>query len=88
MWLNENRGTDPMKAILIALAFLGVAGCIVLGDARQPITSETIAAPQPSAERTVVIVLPGFGVDAKEMKERGVATTIQEAWPAVFANRE
>jgi pimeloyl-ACP methyl ester carboxylesterase len=81
MWLNENRGTDPMKAILIALAFLGVAGCIAIGDARQPIASETIAAPRPAAERTVVIVLPGFGADAKEMKERGVAGAIQEVWP-------
>ena len=81
MWLNENRGTDPMKAILIALAFLGVAGCIVIGDARQPIASETIAAPQAAAERTVVIVLPGFGSDAKEMKDKGVAKAIQEVWP-------
>ena len=85
MWLNENRGTDPMKAILIALAFLGVAGCIVIGDARRPIAFETIAAPQarrPSAR--VIIVLPGFGSRyAREMKERGVASAIQEAWPEV-----
>lgn len=81
MWLNENRGTDPMKAILIALAFLGVAGCVVIGDARQPIAFETVAAPRPAAERTVVIVLPGFGSGAKEMKEHGVAKAIQEVWP-------
>jgi len=81
MWLNENRGTELMKAILIALAFVGVAGCMVIGDARQPIAFETIAAPRPGAERTVVIVLPGFGSDAKEMRERGVAQAIQEVWP-------
>ena len=72
---------SPMKAILIALALLGAAGCVVIGDARQPITFETIAAPRPSSERTAVIVLPGFGSDAKEMKERGVASAIQEVWP-------
>jgi triacylglycerol esterase/lipase EstA (alpha/beta hydrolase family) len=81
MWLNENRGTDPMRLILIALAFAGLSACIVIGDAGAPIATETIAAPRPSAERTLVIVLPGFGADASEMKERGVAASIQEAWP-------
>jgi hypothetical protein len=86
MWLNENRGTELMKSILIALAFLGLAclglaGCIHIGDAEQPIRFETIAAPKPGAERIVVIVLPGFGVNAFEMKEYGVAKSIQEAWP-------
>ncbi len=70
-----------MKAILTTLAFVGVAGCIVIGDAQKPLAFETNAAPSASAERTVVIVLPGFGSDAQEMKERGVARTIQEVWP-------
>jgi pimeloyl-ACP methyl ester carboxylesterase len=70
-----------MKAILIALAFLGVAGCFTIGDAGKPIAFETIAAPAPASVRTAVIVLPGFGADASEMKERGVAKAIQEAWP-------
>jgi pimeloyl-ACP methyl ester carboxylesterase len=81
MWLNENRGTEPMKTILIALAFLGLAGCFTIGDAQKPIVFETIAAPAPAAERTAIIVLPGFGADAEEMKERGVAKSIHEVWP-------
>jgi pimeloyl-ACP methyl ester carboxylesterase len=81
MWLNENRGTELMKAILIALALLGVAGCFTIGDAGKPIAFETIAAPSPAAERTAVIVLPGFGSDASEMKDRGVAKAIHEVWP-------
>jgi hypothetical protein len=40
-----------------------------------------VAGPRPSAERTLVIVLPGFGADAALMRERGVAAAIQEAWP-------
>ena len=70
-----------MRSLAAFLAALSLAGCIVIGDARQPIAFETIAAPKPAAERTAIIVLPGFGVDANEMKERGVAKTIQEAWP-------
>src|SRR5262245_58655827 len=81
MWLNENRGTELMKAILIALSFLGVAGCFTIGDAQKPIAVETIAAPRPAAERIAIIVLPGFGADAGEMKERGVAMAIHEVWP-------
>jgi pimeloyl-ACP methyl ester carboxylesterase len=82
MWLNENRGTEPMKRILISLAFLALAGCsFVIGDSRRPIASETFAAPSASAERPLVIVLPGFGVGIQGMKEHGVAAAIQDAWP-------
>jgi pimeloyl-ACP methyl ester carboxylesterase len=71
-----------MNRILIALAALGVAGCIAIGDSTRPIAAETFAAPrQQPAARTLVIVLPGFGVDAQEMRDRGIARTIQEAWP-------
>ena len=82
MWLNENRGTDPMKRILICLAALALAGCsFVIGDSRRPIASETFAAPSASAARPLVVVLPGFGVGIKGMKEHGVAAAIQDAWP-------
>ena len=81
MWLKENRGTELMKSILIALALVGVAGCITIGDAGVPIAVETVAAPRPAAERTAIIVLPGFGSDTRDMKKHGVAQAIQEAWP-------
>lgn len=81
MWLKENGGTEPMRTILIALAFLGLSGCIIIGDADAPIAVETIPAPQPRGERTLVVVLPGFGIDKAEMKDRGVAKTIHEVWP-------
>jgi pimeloyl-ACP methyl ester carboxylesterase len=53
----------------------------VIGDSKVPIGTMEVAAPRPAAERTLVIVLPGFGADAAEMRERGVAGAIQEAWP-------
>jgi len=40
-----------------------------------------VAAPRPSAERPLVVVLPGFGVDAAEMMGHGIAGAIREAWP-------
>jgi len=63
------------------VAAIGLAGCVVIGDSRVPIGTIEVAAPRPSAERTLVIVLPGFGVDAAEMLDRGIAGAIQEAWP-------
>jgi pimeloyl-ACP methyl ester carboxylesterase len=70
-----------MKGITVFLTALGLAGCFTIGDSQRPIATETVAAPRASAERTLVIVLPGFGTDAQEMKERGVARVIQESWP-------
>lgn len=70
-----------MKTCLIALACLGLAACVTIGDSRRPIASETFAAPVDSIQRPLVIVLPGFGVGMRQMKDRGVAQAIQEVWP-------
>jgi triacylglycerol esterase/lipase EstA (alpha/beta hydrolase family) len=80
MWLKENCGT-AMKNILIALATLALAGCWTIGDSARPIGTETVTATKAAAERTLIVVLPGFGADAKEMMDRGVPKAIQEAWP-------
>jgi pimeloyl-ACP methyl ester carboxylesterase len=63
------------------LAAVGLAGCIVIGDSSVPIGTVAATAPQPSAERTLVIVLPGFGSDAADLEGRGIARAIQESWP-------
>src|SRR5262249_18461408 len=81
MWLNENRGTEPMKRILIGLAFLALAGCIAIGDPTVPIPAQTFNARRAAGERTMILVLPGFGADAKDMAARGVPKTIQDVWP-------
>ena len=65
------------------MAAIGLAGCVVIGDSQVPIGTMEVAAPRPSAERTLVIVLPGFGVDAAEMMGHGIAAAIQDAWPEV-----
>jgi len=80
MWLKENRGT-VMKRILVALAVLNLASCFSIGDSARPIVTETVAATRAAGDRTLVIVLPGFGADAQEMKDRGVAQAIHDVWP-------
>lgn len=72
-----NRGITLGLCLVVA----GLAGCFAIGNSKVPIATVPVAAPQPSAGRALVIVLPGFGTDAGEMKERGVAEAIQNSWP-------
>jgi len=59
----------------------GLAGCFTIGDSKAPIGTVSVPAPRPAGERTLVIVLPGFGDDAQDMKDHGLAEVIQESWP-------
>jgi pimeloyl-ACP methyl ester carboxylesterase len=68
-------------AVAACLAPVALAGCIVIGDSSVPIGTVAAAAPRPSAERILVIVLPGFGSDAADLEDRGIARAIQESWP-------
>lgn len=72
---------NRVLALGICLLATGLAGCAAIGNSGVPIGTLPVVAPQPSAERTLVIVLPGFGADAKDMKDRGVAEAIQLSWP-------
>ena len=81
MWLNASCGTSLMTRILILLAALILAACAPIGDSSLPIPSEIIRAPQPSAVRTLVIVLPGRHDEGRGENERGMARSIHEVWP-------
>ena len=65
----------------ICLAAAGLAGCFAIGDSKVPIGTLSVAAPRPSAERTLLIILPGFGDDAADMKDHGIAEAIHQSWP-------
>ncbi len=65
----------------ICLVALSLAGCFAIGNSDIPIGTVSVAAPRPLAESTLVIILPGFGDDATDMKDRGVAKAIHESWP-------
>jgi len=65
----------------ICLAGVSLAGCFAIGNSQVPIGTVSVAAPRPSAERALVIILPGFGNDATDMKDSGVAEAIHQSWP-------
>ena len=59
----------------------GLAGCFTIGDSKVPIGTLSVPALRPAAERTLVIVLPGFGEGAQDMSDHGLAEVIRESWP-------
>jgi pimeloyl-ACP methyl ester carboxylesterase len=65
----------------VSLAAAGLGGCFAIGNSAIPIPTISVVAPRPTSERTLVIVLPSFGNDATDLKDRGVAEAIQSAWP-------
>src|SRR5882762_4193036 len=69
------------RCLPIALCLAaGFAGCFTIGDSKAPIGTVSVPAPRTAAEGTLVIVLPGFGDDAQDMKDHGLAEVIQESW--------
>ncbi|MGB5081884.1 MAG: alpha/beta hydrolase-fold protein [Burkholderiales bacterium] len=70
-----------IPSLAACLAGLALAGCFAIGNSGVPIDTLSVAAPRPPAERTLVIVLPGIGSDAREMKDRGIADAIHASWP-------
>lgn len=62
----------------VVLVFL-ISGCAAGGDVRKPIPTEFFAAIEPA--HRLVVMLPGRGDDLASLKRRGMAETIQAAWP-------
>ncbi|HEX4914473.1 MAG TPA: hypothetical protein VFV51_10965 [Vicinamibacterales bacterium] len=66
--------------MLTSLTATLIGGCITIGDASRPIASVLVPAPQPASERTLVVVLPGFGNAAEDMQEQGIAKAVHQHW--------
>ena len=67
-------------AYSILLVVAALTGCVTIGDADKPISSIAVPATQASAEHALVIVLPGFGADAKDLQKHGIADAVHKHW--------
>jgi len=67
------------RSILAIALAAALGGCVVIGDADQPISAIHMPAPVPGATPEAVVVLPGFGDRAEAMRDFGAA--VQRAWP-------
>ena len=70
-----------LSGLLMSLAGLVVSGCASPRLPSGPIPVQEIPAPQPSAARVLVVVLPGRGDDLDDLTKTGMAEVIQKAWP-------
>jgi pimeloyl-ACP methyl ester carboxylesterase len=73
--------TDTTYGLLLLVLLAALAGCGNLGDRRQPIPTIVQPPPVEAARAPLVVVLPGRRDDAAGMARRGVADSIQAAWP-------
>jgi len=75
---DRGRSMTSRHGWLLGLALL-LGAC--MGDARKPIA--TIESPASVAEPAppLIVVLPGFGSNAKALKDHAVDETIHKAWP-------
>lgn len=64
---------------ILGTALLG--GCFTFGDARQPIEMLLVPGPAHGAPSEAVVLLPGFGTDAKDMREHEIDQAVHKAWP-------
>jgi len=76
--LRHARLRDLLSGFLMSLA---VFGCTYLRKPAGPIPTAVLPAPQASASRSLVIVLPGRGDDLDDLKRSGMAEAVQRAWP-------
>lgn len=72
------RKLYPLTTLIFAAA---LTGCFTIGNAKKPITSILVPATEPAAERTLVIVLPGFGSDAEDLQEHKIGEAVHKSWP-------
>ena len=77
--MNALARRGVFASILLGASMLG--GCFTFGDARQPIAMQLVPAPAQGAPTAAVVVLPGFGVDAADMRAHGIDAAVQKSWP-------
>jgi len=74
-----DRSPQRLRLACIGALVLALAACAAGGDVTRPIPQAFVPAPQPT--QRLVVMLPGRGDDLAALQRRGVAQTIQSAWP-------
>lgn len=70
-----------LHSLSLALILTSLSGCVVIGNAKAPISSQLVPAKVVSSERTLIVVLPGFGVDADSVRKNQIPEALQTHWP-------
>lgn len=70
-----------LRSLSLVLVLVTLSGCVVIGNAKAPISSQLVPAKTAAAERTLIVVLPGFGVDADSVRKHQIPEALQANWP-------
>lgn len=68
-----------LRLLAGASAVFVLTGCFTFGDSKRPI--EMIFVPGPGTASAAVVVLPGFGTDASDVREHRIDESMHKAWP-------
>jgi enterochelin esterase-like enzyme len=69
------------RLVVVLIVAAGLAGCFSFGNAKAPIGTILVPAIAPGPGSEVVIVLPGVGSNAQDLKDHGVDVAIHKSWP-------
>ena len=70
----------PLRLLLL-IAATTLSSCVSIGNADDPIATILVPATVPTADRTLVIVLPGFGSNARDLEKHGIGEAVHQGWP-------
>lgn len=69
-----------LRLLCISVLCLPLTACFTIGNAKRPIASILVPATKPGMERTLIVVLPGFGNDAKSMQKHDIGKAVHQRW--------
>lgn len=78
--MNAFQRRGAVTALALVTALLG--GCFTFGDEKQPIEMVLVPGPVPGVPSEALVVLPGMGTDAADMRDERIDQAIHQAWPA------
>jgi len=73
----------PLPITLLCTAAVALAGCFSVGNHKEPIPTIAVPAVEPTAHPPLLVVLPGAGSDAQDLKDHDVQGAIHRAWPQI-----
>jgi pimeloyl-ACP methyl ester carboxylesterase len=74
------RRTEPFRWLAICMGIIGLAGCLNLPDATQPMPTREVRAARGSHQR-LLVVLPGRGDDLATLEDSRIAQEVQQSIP-------
>jgi pimeloyl-ACP methyl ester carboxylesterase len=67
--------------MLLAVVASLLSSCVTIGNADNPIATILVPATEASDDRSLIVVLPGFGSDAEALDKHKIGDAVHKNWP-------